>query len=893
MMDIKELKSHLDILEIARALGISTDKNGKALCPFHNDKNPSLQFSKEKQICTCFSSNCHAGTMDVVELTKKYNKWELPETLNWLAEQVGIEIKPQQPKEPIISEQQRIKTLTDLFETFTRSFASSGKPQQYLQSRNLDPRKVKAGYNIGQFHHTVNLPEGKADQYRQLCESLGLLKKVGSGYNVFGKGCVVFPLRNKKGQIVSFYYRETNTKKSLSASGGKNQHYYLKNRQGLYPGYPKRETKKLILTESIIDAETLLQTPEITQEYEILACYGTEGIKEQTEAVSQLEDLQEVIIFFDGDKPGKEGAEKLAKAVLAIKPKIKVKIVETPEDQDVNSLIKGHEQEILNHLIKEANPFFLSSEKGLSLEKSQPKTIEIKSTEKKKAPEPAPSNLYKLDTNHPHNLKYSTETATYEIKGGIGKNGLDRLIISLHIIHPESWRKLRVRLDLYEDKQTEKTAREAAEKLNLRPDLIEHDLQTLTDLLDEYREQQMQEKEPENPAEQPLTTAEWQQYTSFGREKDLMERINRKIGQAGIVGEEKSRLFLFAGAVSHLMPKPLNIVVQGSSGSGKSYLIRQVSQLVPQAKVKRYTRLSEKSFYNFGEYDLCHRLVIIEDYDGMNEEVEYAFRELQSNGELVSAVSGKEHEHSDIQTRDKIVRGPIASMVATTKGDIYHDNSTRVFFLAVDESPGQTQKIIEYKNKKANLEIQEADELAARHYLQGFVKTLKPYPVKNPYLKHVQLPVPPDQLRRVHELLESFCTQITLIHQHQRQQTKAGELIADKQDMQIAIELMFDSIILKIDELDGSLRDFYEKLKTYVLSHSKEYLFMQREIRQALQLSKTHCFRNISQLEVLEYIRKAGFGSHGATTYRIIYWDDNQAFRQKIKADLQKQMERF
>src|SRR5690606_18910524 len=117
--------------------------------------------------------------------------------------------------------------------------------------------------------------------------------------------------------------------------------------------------------------------------------------------------------------------------------------------------------------------------------------------ETKKVPEPAPSNLYKLDTSHPHNLKYRTETADYEIKGGIGKNGLDRLIISLHIIHPESRKKSRVRLDLYEDKQVEKTAREAGEKLELRSDLIETDLNHLADLLDQQREQEYKAKEQE------------------------------------------------------------------------------------------------------------------------------------------------------------------------------------------------------------------------------------------------------------------------------------------------------------------------------------------------------------------------------------------------------------
>ena len=71
-MEIQELKARLNITEVAAQLGIPIDpKTKRALCPFHNDKTPSLQFSQEKQIATCFSSNCTAGTMDVIGLTEK------------------------------------------------------------------------------------------------------------------------------------------------------------------------------------------------------------------------------------------------------------------------------------------------------------------------------------------------------------------------------------------------------------------------------------------------------------------------------------------------------------------------------------------------------------------------------------------------------------------------------------------------------------------------------------------------------------------------------------------------------------------------------------------------------------------------------------------------------
>jgi tRNA 2-selenouridine synthase SelU len=37
----------------------------------------------------------------------------------------------------------------------------------------------------------------------------GLIKKANSGHTAFGKGCLVFPLKNKDGQIVGMYFRET------------------------------------------------------------------------------------------------------------------------------------------------------------------------------------------------------------------------------------------------------------------------------------------------------------------------------------------------------------------------------------------------------------------------------------------------------------------------------------------------------------------------------------------------------------------------------------------------------------------------------------------------------------------------------------------------------------
>lgn len=79
---------------------------------------------------------------------------------------------------------------------------------------------------------------------------------------------------------------------------------------------------------------------------------------------------------------------------------------------------------------------------------------------------------------------------------------------------------------------------------------------------------------------------------------------------------------------------------------------------------------------------------------------------------------------------------------------------------------------------------------------------------------------------------------MALMNQYRRKKDGKGRLIMDKEELQTAGEIMFDSTVLKIDKLGGSLRLFYEQLKTYIKENGeayKSYSFGQREIRQALK----------------------------------------------------------
>jgi 5S rRNA maturation endonuclease (ribonuclease M5) len=606
--------------------------------------------------------------------------------------------------------------------------------------------------------------------------------------------------------------------------------------------------------------------------YSILACYGTNGFTaEHEQAIKALKKLEEVILFFDGDEAGIAGSKRIAEQLHQLRPDIKISSINTPEGEDVNSLSQSHEAAIFAHLVESRTAFIFSNA--------------IKNA--------APINP-QFDSSNPLKLIYRSVIANYYIKGGL-RNEADSLRVSLDIEHPQNHRKSRSKVDLYEDKQVEKIAREAAEKLQLRADLIQLDLELFTELLEQYREQQSKPKET-TQVEVKISSQFEKQAIDFLSKPNLVNRWNELIGKAGVVGEENSRIFLMAIAITHKMREPLHALIQGSSGSGKTHLMAKIYHFIPQADKKNFTRVTEGSLYNYGIYDLQNKLICIEDLDGMKEEAQFAFRELQSKGMIISSTSSKD-DNGNISAHEKTVYGPIASMSCTTKGEIYEDNMSRCFIIAVDESHDQSKKVIHYQNQKASGQIDEQKEKQCSEFIQTLVSLLKSYDVINPYADKVHLPEEAHKIRRLNGLYQAFVKAITLMHQYQRKHDARGRLISEKEDLQIAAEILFESILLKVDELDGSLRQFYERLKQYIKTkghdHHESYEFSQREIRQALQVSRAQLQRYINDLIQLEYIRQSGGHINRGLNYKVLYWDNVQVMRAKVKRHLQGQLDQL
>lgn len=76
-MEIAEIKSRLSILQVLDHYGIKVNKNKMLCCPFHDDKNPSMQVYPETNTVHCFSGNCeHTGkAIDQIDFILYMENW--------------------------------------------------------------------------------------------------------------------------------------------------------------------------------------------------------------------------------------------------------------------------------------------------------------------------------------------------------------------------------------------------------------------------------------------------------------------------------------------------------------------------------------------------------------------------------------------------------------------------------------------------------------------------------------------------------------------------------------------------------------------------------------------------------------------------------------------------
>jgi len=663
----------------------------------------------------------------------------------------------------------------------------------------------------------------------------------------------------------------------------KPEHHYLEgDHRGLYPGYPDAETTRLILTEAVIDAATLQQLPEITKNFTILALYGTNGFTEDhRKAITELKDLKEVVLFFDGDEAGTAATKNIAGELKQISEKLLITVVDTPEGEDINSLAQGHDSEIFTHLLENRKSFFLS--------------IENPSVENKKASGSTSINLPESQSKgtlkvNPDCLVYETDSLQITLWGGIEIHTVNRLRVTLHIkLKANEYASFRDTADLYSNGQSDRLVKQAAEKLEISSTVVSEAITGLTRELEIYRSEKREEKRKseevkEKQGKDLFNAGQMQAAKELLNSPRLTEITHKLFGSLGLIGEQDSATLLFFIFLTRFFKNPLHAIVMGSTGSGKTYLLQGVAGTVPRQHIHVTTSLSENTLYYTPRDFLKHKILLQEDLDGAYSAL-LPLRELMSNQEISRFSTKTNSRTGDSKQVYLHVEGPVCVAGATTRDKIYEDNANRSFLIQVEENPSHERQVLEYQGRLAAglVNFKRYDENI--NLLKACQLLIEPVEVIIPFAPKLELPPHVFKKMRTKNHYLTLIKSITLWNQHQRKRVTDHDgnsfLLSTLEDVEWANYLSRDVLLRKSDELSGKTRQFFESLKEYI-KEQKTKSFYAKDIRRYFRMHPMELQRRLNDIEARGLIRCVSRSNKPGNEYEIMIWNDYEQLRSGI-----------
>ncbi len=213
MSSIDEIKSRIDIVDlVSESVQLRhSGKNYTGFCPFHpNTRTPSFVVFPATGTWRCFGQ-CNEGG-DIFSFTMKKQGWDFSETLKYLAEKAGVQLKPPTPEEIVAEEEHaQLRALLEEAGNYYRhqlhNSAEGLKALDYLKNRGLSEEIIETfglGYAPNSRDAIIQYFKGKGRSESQLQEA-GLVseREDGSMYDKF-RHRIIFPIRDGRGRMAGF-----------------------------------------------------------------------------------------------------------------------------------------------------------------------------------------------------------------------------------------------------------------------------------------------------------------------------------------------------------------------------------------------------------------------------------------------------------------------------------------------------------------------------------------------------------------------------------------------------------------------------------------------------------------------------------------------------------------
>ena len=383
---IDKILTTADIVEVVGEF-VSLAKRGTqyvGLCPFHEDKNPSLVVSPSRGTFKCFA--CGEGG-NVVKFLMKHRKMNYGEALHWLAKKYNIEIMKQDDKSPEQKRQDRDFMAMRDTNLAVMSYYSNeltkleNHGMEYLKSRGITDAMIekfhlgycplesevigvvkKAGIDIKYLFQQgadVTFRSGKS---LHIDNGIGILYQTDDTHRFVDRyhGRVIFPWFDRYGRVVGFGGRKIDFDKEQSWSKyinspesiimHKGDHLY-----GLYQAIPAiAQYNNVYIVEGYLDVISLHQIGIEN----VVSCSGTTLSEAQIQLFASL--THNATVMLDSDAAGQQATLKSIDKLLA--GGINVYVVKLPEGEDPDSFAHHEPAEVVADYLQTHKQDFLDFE---------------------------------------------------------------------------------------------------------------------------------------------------------------------------------------------------------------------------------------------------------------------------------------------------------------------------------------------------------------------------------------------------------------------------------------------------------------------------------------------------------------------------------------------------
>ncbi len=317
----------------------------KALCPFHDDHNPSLELNPERQSYKCWS--CGAGG-DIFDFVQNIERVEFSEALRMLAERAGVALETLDGRRPAsepsgASKAELLAASSWAASQFAEALGSSTEARDYADGRGISAESIER-FGLGfapDSRDWLTLRARRAGIAVAALEGAGLIARNPENPKLTRdrfRGRLIFPIRDGRGRPIAFGGRILpGAEAKLKEAGHKAAKYLnspetllFQKRRTLYAADLAREASRRENWVAVVEGYTDVIAAHQVGLRNVVGTLGTALGDDHVVSLRRLADR--VVLIFDGDEAGQKAADRALEIFLG--HELDVRVLSLPDRLD-------------------------------------------------------------------------------------------------------------------------------------------------------------------------------------------------------------------------------------------------------------------------------------------------------------------------------------------------------------------------------------------------------------------------------------------------------------------------------------------------------------------------------------------------------------------------------